>query len=57
MPSSLNEALDEFEASELTREALGLHLFERFLEAKRLEWSDYLPVVTPWELERYLGTY
>ncbi|MCD4685211.1 MAG: glutamine synthetase family protein [Anaerolineae bacterium] len=57
LPSSLQEALDEFEASELAREALGLHLFERFLEAKRLEWADYLPVVSRWELERYLNLY
>jgi glutamine synthetase len=57
LPSSLDEALDEFEASELTREALGLHLFERFLEAKRLEWGEYLPVVSPWELDRYLSVY
>ncbi len=57
LPESLSEALDELEASDLAREALGLHLFERFLEAKRLEWKDYLPVVSPWELERYLSTY
>lgn len=56
LPESLSEALDELEASDLAREALGLHLFERFLEAKRLEWQDYLPVVSPWELERYLST-
>jgi len=57
LPTSLNEALDEFEGSELVREALGLHLFERFLEGKRLEWKDYLLVVSPWELERYLSIY
>jgi len=57
LPVSLHEALDEFEASELVREALGLHLFERFLEAKRLEWNDYLLVVSPWELDRYLGIF
>jgi glutamine synthetase len=57
LPSSLHEALDEFEASELARDALGLHLFERFLEAKRIEWGDYLPVVSPWELDRYLSVY
>lgn len=56
LPESLSEALDELEASDLARESLGLHLFERFLEAKRLEWQDYLPVVSPWELERYLST-
>ncbi len=57
LPASLSEALDEFEASDLAREALGLQLFERFLEAKRLEWKEYLPVVSTWELERYLNAY
>lgn len=57
LPLSLHEALDEFEASDLTREALGLHLFERFLEAKRLEWAHYLPIVSQWELDRYLNLY
>lgn len=57
LPITLHEALDEFEDSDLAREALGLHLFERFLEAKRLEWEDYLLVVTPWELDRYLSLY
>lgn len=57
LPTSLEIALEEFESSELAREALGLHLYERFLEAKRLEWQDYLLVVSPWELERYLGIY
>jgi glutamine synthetase len=57
LPTSLSEALDVLETSELVQEALGLHLFEGFLEAKRLEWNDYLPVVTPWEINRYLSTY
>jgi glutamine synthetase len=57
LPMSLQEALDEFEGSDLAREALGLHLFERFLEAKRLEWREYLLVVSPWELDRYLSVY
>jgi glutamine synthetase len=57
LPVSLREALDEFEASELAREALGLHLFERFVEAKQIEWREYLPIVTPWELDRYLNVY
>jgi glutamine synthetase len=57
LPISLHEALDAFEGSDLVREALGLHLFERFLEAKRLEWKDYLLVVSPWEHDRYLDMY
>lgn len=55
LPGDLNMALDELEKSELMREALGEHAFEKFLEAKRAEWHDYSQVVHPWELERYLA--
>ena len=34
--------------------ALGEHVCERFVEAKREEWDEYRMQVTPWELERYL---
>jgi glutamine synthetase len=57
LPVSLGEALDELEASELAREALGPHLFECFVEVKRSEWEDYLLAVSPWELDRYLSVY
>ena len=42
---------------EVIREALGEHVFEWFLEAKRDEWDEYRKRVSPWELERYLSTY
>lgn len=57
LPGSLNEALDAFEQDDLIQDALGDHLYERFLEAKRREWSDFRIQVTPWEIERYLGLY
>lgn len=57
LPTSLNEALDAMEQSDLTNDALGLHVYERFLEAKRLEWSEYVLEVSPWERERYLRAY
>ncbi len=57
LPTSLNEALDALERSELANAALGLTVFERFLEAKRLEWNEYTLSVSPWELERYLLNY
>jgi glutamine synthetase len=57
LPGSLDEALDEFARDEVIQEALGGHVCEWFLEAKRAEWSDYRLQVTPWELERYLTTY
>jgi len=57
LPGNLSEALDEMEKSELMRETLGDHIFDQFLAAKREEWDDYIRHVSPWEIDRYLGTY
>jgi glutamine synthetase len=57
LPGSLEEALNEFAEDEVIQTALGAHVCEWFMEAKRAEWSDYRIQVTPWELERYLMTY
>ena len=57
LPGSLDEALDEFSQDEVIQDALGAHVCEWFLEAKRAEWNEYRTRVTPWELERYLMTY
>src|SRR5258707_7512130 len=57
LPTSLNEALEAMELSDLVGDALGLNVSERFMEAKRIEWNEYALEVSPWELERYLTTY
>ena len=57
LPGNLSEALDELEKDDLVREALGDHIFEHFLEAKREEWHDYIRHVSPWEIDRYLNVY
>lgn len=57
LPTSLFEAIEALEGSELAAEALGLNVYERFREAKRMEWSEYVRDVSPWELQRYLTTY
>ncbi len=57
LPGSLEEALQEFAADEVIQSALGAHVCEWFMEAKRAEWNEYRMQVTPWELERYLTTY
>ncbi|MGH9121541.1 MAG: glutamine synthetase family protein, partial [Acidimicrobiales bacterium] len=56
LPNSLFEALDVMEHSELVAEVLGEHVFDYFLRNKRLEWADYKSYVTPFEVNRYLGT-
>jgi glutamine synthetase len=57
LPASLEEALKELEQDEVVRDALGPHVFERFVAAKCQEWEDYRLEVTPWELEKYLSVF
>jgi glutamine synthetase len=54
LPSSLNDAIDEMERSELVADTLGDHVFEWFLRNKRAEWLAYKAEVTQFELDRYL---
>ena len=54
LPSNLSEAISELEASQLMREALGDHIFEKFIEAGRFEWKEYSKHVSKWEIENYL---
>jgi glutamine synthetase len=56
LPQDLAEAISVMEQSELVAEALGEHVFEYFIKNKRREWRDYKSQVTPWELDRYLGS-
>jgi glutamine synthetase len=57
LPGTLGEAIDELEADEVIRDALGEHIFSRFVEAKRQEWDEYRTQVTAWELDRYLEAF
>ena len=57
LPHDLNEACDELEKDKVITEALGAHITEHFVAAKRQEWSDYISQVSAWELERYLAKY
>ena len=55
LPETLGEAIEEMARSELVRRALGEHIFSRYIDLKRAEWSDYRVQVTPWEIDRYLA--
>ncbi|NLI82416.1 MAG: glutamine synthetase [Deltaproteobacteria bacterium] len=54
LPGSLYEAIAECEKSELVRDALGDHIFTKFIENKKIEWETYRIQVTSYEIERYL---
>ncbi|HVT59315.1 MAG TPA: type I glutamate--ammonia ligase [Thermoanaerobaculia bacterium] len=57
LPANLNEALDELEKDPVVSGALGDHILDHYLRAKRQEWADYISHVHPWEQERYLAEY
>jgi glutamine synthetase len=54
LPSNLGGAIDELESDEVVMDALGPHVSEKFVEAKRQEFQEYLVEVSEWELDRYL---
>jgi glutamine synthetase len=55
LPANLGEAINQLEKNPLMKEALGEHVFQQFIEAKRAEWSEYIAQVHDWELDRYLS--
>lgn len=57
LPRDLHEALEFFEKDDVIKAALGEHLTERFLEAKREEVLQYNLQVSKWEIDSYLGRY
>lgn len=57
LPASLGEALALMQTDPLIRETLGAHAYEKYLEAKQMEWEAFRRSVSPWELEKYLEIY
>lgn len=54
LPDSLYSAIEAAEGSDLIREALGEHVFTKFIENKKIEWDRYRIQVTGYEIGRYL---
>jgi glutamine synthetase len=54
LPANLLEAVDVLEKSKVVREALGEHVFNAFIENKKIEWDNFRIQVTKYEVDRYL---
>ena len=54
LPGSLYEATQEVEKSALVKDALGDHIFNKFLENKKIEWDRFRTHVSQYEIDRYL---
>ncbi len=54
LPGSLFEAIQEVSKSKLVREALGDHIFEKFVANKIKEWDAFRIHVSKYEIDTYL---
>ncbi len=55
LPGNLYAAILEAEKSELVRKVLGDHIFNKFIENKKIEWDMYRTHVSQFEIDRYLS--
>ncbi len=54
LPPNLGGAIDALENDEVVLDALGEHVAEKFIEAKRAEFAEYRASVSEWEIDQYL---
>ena len=54
LPASLREAIDEFEKDSFIKGVLGEHISNKYVEAKKKEWEEYVAEVSAWEIDQYL---
>ncbi len=54
LPGSLYEAVLEVEKSKVVKEALGDHIFKKFIENKKIEWDAFRTHVSAYEIDKYL---
>jgi glutamine synthetase len=54
LPGNLYAAILEIEKSELVKKALGDHIFNKFIENKKIEWDLYRTHVSHYEIDKYL---
>ena len=57
LPGTLREALAAMRKDRLVKEALGEHVYTKFIEAKEKEFDAYRIAVHGWELDQYLAEY
>ncbi|UCB48976.1 MAG: glutamine synthetase [Deltaproteobacteria bacterium] len=53
LPGSLFEAVQELEKSDLVKETLGDHIFNKFIANKKIEWDRYRIHISGYEIKSY----
>ncbi len=57
LPPNLKVAVEELEKDPVILAALGEHISQHFIEGKLQDWHEYISIVHPWEVDRYLAMY
>lgn len=57
LPRTLDEAVQHLKRDETIQEALGSHIYERFVAAKEQDWFNYSLAVSEWETNKYFELY
>ena len=57
LPDTLLAAVRELAADDVVRSALGEHIADKFIEAKKIEYTSYRQFVSEWETDSYLENY
>lgn len=55
LPSSLGEAIEELKKDDVIKNALGDHIFNKYVEIKEQEVDESRLAVTDWERDRYIN--
>lgn len=55
LPENLKDALKEMRTDPLIYQTLGEHTYNKYLEAKEIEWDAFRALITPWEIEKYIN--
>ncbi|MDD4802820.1 MAG: type I glutamate--ammonia ligase [Syntrophomonas sp.] len=53
LPENLYEAIKELQQDDIIQEALGTHIYSRFVLAKIKEWEKFSTRVHQWEIDEY----
>ncbi len=54
IPTNLSNAIDALEQDTFIQNVLGDKVSQKYIEAKRAEWSQYREQITQWEIDEYL---
>lgn len=54
LATDLHQAVKGLKKDKFIQEVLGIHIAEKYIEAKEAEWDSYRAQVTDWEVEEYL---